>query len=178
MSDFIGVDISGIKEVQAVLAKVPPIVQDAVVDGVSVYLKRVFQKYPPENHSIRRKQAYPEAYAIHTNKDGSITRIQGYFSWRQYKKVMALLRDGQVPYTRRKPGMSNKWQIIGKGRQSILANETQAAVYTMGDGTQARFSKLVGWRTISDIVEERIKQIERVANDSARKALKKNGIGV
>lgn len=173
-NDFIALDVTGIKELNAKLSTLPPAVQDAVTDGVSKYLIGVFRKYPPENHEPTRAQAYPEAIIV--TRNGKV--IRGYFSMAQWRYVRWLIASGQVPYTRRSgsQAMRNNWRQIDKGRNSIIANETTAAYYTMGDGSRARYSKLVGWRTMTEIIDSRLKQIERVAQDAANKALKKKGL--
>lgn len=170
-NDFIAIDVTGIKELNAKLSTLAPAVQGMVVDDVSKYLIGVFRKEPPQNHSISRRQAYPDAFAV--TPTGKL--IQGYFSYRQFKYVQYLRSKGKIPYTRTHE-MRRAWHQVGKGAKSIIANETTAAVFAMGDDTQARQLKLVGWRTIGDIIKERTKQIERVANDAARKAIKKRGL--
>lgn len=162
MSDFIGIDVNEVlrssKVVQAQLASVAPAVLDGVVDGVSEYLLSVFKLYPPPNHNITRKQAYGVTFFT--------AKQRRWFFWALNSGILRL------PY-RRTQGMRNAWRQEGKGAKSILVNETQAAVYTMGDNTQARFSKLVGWKTLEQIVTERRKQIEARALAEANKAIRR-----
>lgn len=158
MSDFVGVDVTGIPELKEYLGKLPPAIQDAIIDDVSKYLLGVFRKYPPPNHNVTRKQAYGKYF----------------FTDRQRKWFFWALETGRihVPYTRTRE-MRNAWRIEGKGMKSIIVNETQAAVFTMGDDTRARFSKLVGWQTVGEIIKERNKQILTTAQQATNKAIKK-----
>ena len=156
---FIGVDVTGIEEVQKQLKRLGPDIQDAVVMGVSQYLIKQFQIYPPPNHRITRKKAYGKTFF--TN------RQRRWFFWALHNHLI------RVPY-RRTQGLRKAWQIIGKGKDAIVVNETQAAVFTMGDTTRARFSKLVGWRTMEEIIDLRMKQISKEALVSANQAIKKS----
>ncbi len=56
-NDFIAIDIVGLPELQAKLAKLPPEAQNAIVDDVSEYFLNVLREYPPQK-SITRKAAY------------------------------------------------------------------------------------------------------------------------
>jgi len=172
---FIGIDTNEVlrssKVVEKQLAKVPGAVYDAVIDSVSTYLLDVFRAYPPPNHTIKRRQAYPDSPSFQT-PSGKWIRIPGYFSWKQFIKVIMINKEGGIPY-RRTNQMRKAWKQVDRGRDSIIVNETEAAVYTMGDNTRARFSKLVGWKTMEEIVTSRMKQIERIALAGANKGIKK-----
>lgn len=169
--EFIALDISGISELGKKLDRFIPAVQDAIVDQVGDYLLNVFKTYPPVNHSITRAQAYPDAFAISPRGK----RIRGYFSWAQFRKVMAMANEGAFPYHRTQ-AMRQAWRKIGEGKNAIIANETAAAFYTMDDERQARLNKLVGWKTVGDIIRERQKEIQRQAVIGLKKGMKKAGL--
>lgn len=160
MPDFVGVDVRGIPELQRKLESLGPIVQGAVVDEVSKYLLGVFKKYVPENHEPTRAQAYPETG-------------DGFFSDKQRRWFFWALRTGrlQLPYHRTR-GMERGWVQLGRGAKSIIINETAAAYYTMDDQGQARYSKLVGWKTVGQIIAERQKAILAAADVGAKKGIK------
>jgi hypothetical protein len=163
MSDFVGIDVQGLTEVQNKLNRAIPSVQDSIVEQVAGYVVKVMQEQPTPNHSITRAQAYPE--------------VNGWFSEKQRKWFFWALRTGKihVPYTRTQE-MRKAWKVYGKGKNAIVANETQAAVFTMDDERQARFSKLVGWETVGTKLKARSAQITRQAEIGAKNGLRKAGI--
>lgn len=160
MPDFVGVDVTGIPDLARRFESLGPIVQGAVVDEVSKYLLGVFRKYVPENHSPTRAQAYPETG-------------DGFFSDKQRRRFFWALRTGRLslPYSRTYT-MQKGWVQLGRGAKSILINETTAAYYTMDDQGQARYSKLVGWKTTGQIISERQKATISAAEVGAKKGIK------
>lgn len=160
MSGFIGIDVRGIPELQAKLAKLPDAVQDMAIDEVADYLLNVLKQYPPPNY-VTRARAYGQTFQ----------------SAKQRKWFFWALDNGfiNVPY-RRTQGLARGWKKLGKGRDALLANETEAAQFTMGDGTQSRHEKLVGWKTLSVIIGERSAEIRRRAEAGVKKGIKKAGL--
>lgn len=160
MNDFIGIDVQGILGLKDKFAKLPNAVQDAIVDEVSDYLLDVLKLYPPPKY-VTRKAAYGRTF----------------FTSKQRKWFFWALDTGRinVPYHRTQ-GMREAWRKIGEGRNAIIANETQAAIYTMGVESQSRHEQRVGWKTIRDILMERNKQIQRAANIGLKKGIKKAGL--
>jgi hypothetical protein len=163
MSDFVGIDIQGLKELHGKFDRLIPACQDSICETVADYLVKQFQLYPPPNHSITRAQAYPETG-------------DGFFSVKQRKWFFWALNSGRinVPYHRTQD-MRKAWKKYGSGKNVMVANETQAAVFTMDDERQARFSKLVGWKKTADIIRERHTEIERQASIGLKKGMKKAG---
>lgn len=166
MSVFIATDITGVKEIERIIKDLPDEVGNMVVDDANDYLVSVFQAYPPFTH-ITRKEAYPETG-------------DGFFSDKQRRWFFANLREGNIP----EPGAGNRtqyfrnaWQKVGEGKNSIVANETPYGPYLMGDTEQARLSKLAGWKTMSEIVTERLDRIKKIAEGSAKRALRKYNRG-
>lgn len=160
MADFIGLDIQGLPELRAKLKDAPPHIQDAVVEEVADYMLEVLRQYPPQRR-VTRKAAYGRTFQ----------------SARQRRWFFAALNAGEinVPY-RRTQGLRNAWRKVGKGRDLIIANENEGAVWTMDDERQARLNTLVGWKKIGDLVRERSKQIERKADAGLKKGLRKAGL--
>lgn len=157
-NDFVGIEVTGdIPKIQNFLQRYPKEAQDMITDDVNAYLVKVMQQYPSQSY-VTRSSAYGAPF----------------FTEKQRRWFFAALRRGEisVPYHRTQ-GLRESWNIVGKGRGSIIVNETQAAVFTMGDGTQSRHEKMVGWKTVGALIKERMSRIVQVANGAAKKALKK-----
>jgi hypothetical protein len=161
MSDFIGIDITGIDEIKAKLAAMPAAVADDGVEAANIYLRGVLQRYPPQK-DVTRASAYPE--------------VGGWFSDRQRRWFFANLRAGNisVPYQRTNR-LSNAWKLYGQGRTQIIANESPGAQYVQGawKGEQSRHENKVGWKGVNVVIEERMAQIVKAFEVGASKALKK-----
>lgn len=159
MSDFIAIDVQGIAQLQRLLHDLPPLVRDDVVDDVSRYLINVLHAYPPYKY-VSRRQAYGRTFV----------------SDKQRRWFFASLADGslQIPY-RRTQNLSRGWKQVGRGAQSIIANETPYAALMMGDSEQTRHAALIGWRTLEQTLDERADRITEVAEAAAKKAVRKAG---
>ena len=160
MSDFIGIDIRGIPELEKKFGKLAPYCIGAMCEQVADYLITVFQQQPPPDHTKTRKQAYGKSFFT--------DRQRRWFFWALNSGALSL------PYQRTQE-MRRSWKKIGKGANVMVVNETEAAVFTMDDERQARFSRLVGWKTIGDVVRERRTQILRQAEIGVKKGIKQAG---
>lgn len=158
-NDFVGLDIEGMKETQHILKNYPDEASDAATEAAAKYLIDVFKVQPPRK-KVSRKRAYGASF----------------FSDKQRRWFFAALKSGEikVPYNRTQ-GMRKAWNIIGRGKNLIIVNQTQAAVYTMGDQTQSRHEKLVGWQTTGQKVSKSIVKMQKVLRAAADKTLKKLG---
>lgn len=154
--DFIAIDIVGLKELQAKLKGLPEAAQDAIVDDVSKYYLNVLREYPPRKY-VSRMEAYGQTF----------------FSDKQRRYFFAALADGriQTPYNRTQ-ALSKGWKQIGRGKESILANEMPYADLVMGEG-QSRMSQKIGWKTLPDIIKERWAKAMEIADAAVKKAIKK-----
>jgi hypothetical protein len=159
LSDFIGIDVLGDTELRGKLARLAPCVQDAVADEVGPYLLHVLQTYPPPHH-VSRKAAYGKSFQT--------ARQRKWFFWALDNGLI------NVPYHRTQ-GLRNAWKRIGSGREQILVNESEAAIWTMDDQRQARLNKLVGWQTIGLILRERASEIRRKGEAGMKKGIRKAG---
>jgi hypothetical protein len=159
MSDFIGIDIKGIDELSAKFDKLPPAVQDSVVDDVTEYMLNVLREYPPQK-SVSRKQAYGRTFQ----------------SRRQQRWFFANLNAGKisVPH-KRTQGVRRDWRQIDKGADSIIVNENPGALWTMDNQQQARLNALVGWKKVGDVLRERQREILRKAEGAIKKGMHKAG---
>jgi hypothetical protein len=159
MSDFIGIDIHGLPHLQNLLKAVPPAVQDAITDDLSTYTINVLRAYPPHRY-VTRQAAYGRTFQ----------------SDKQRRWFFAALKDGRlkIPYPRTQT-LSRGWHQVGRGAQSIIANETPYAGLVMGDGEQSRHAALVGWNTTASILKERERRMDDLAQASAKKGIRKAG---
>jgi hypothetical protein len=162
MSDFVGVDIQGLPEVQRMLKNMPPEVQDAAVDAASQYLLDSLRQQPTPRH-VARATAYPE--------------VGGWFSEKQRRWFFANLNDGtiQTPY-RRTQALRRGWKKYGKGKDTLVANETEGAFFAHDDRRQARQLGLVGWQKIGVIISDRMDRMIKAAEGAAKRAMRKYGV--
>jgi hypothetical protein len=159
--DFVGIEVQGLEELQALLAKLPVEVQDIVTDDVSAYMLNVLKTYPPQRH-ITRKQAYGRTFE----------------SDKQRRFFFAALKDGRIKVQyHRTQHFRNSWQQVGKGRRSFLANEMPYGSFLVNDDGQSNMAKLGGWKTLTAVMKQRFNQILRVANAAAVKAIRKLKLG-
>jgi hypothetical protein len=163
MSDFIGISVDGIQELEAFLAKVPEAAIDAVYDAGNEYMLNVLRTYPPYRY-VARKRAYPDA-----------PYRPGWFSSKQFRYVMAAIRRGEITPGRpnRTQNLSKGWRIVGQGRGSFLANEVPYAKYLQSKPDQARQPALAGWKAIEDEASERSGRLLRILDAEVGKALRK-----
>jgi hypothetical protein len=101
----------------------------------------------------------------------------GFKSDKQRRYFFAALKDGriQVPYKRTQT-LRRRWQIIGNGRNTIIANETPYAQYVMGDNTQSRMHNLIGWKTLATRLKEHREKLEKVMYAAVKKTIHKLGL--
>lgn len=157
---FIGVDPNAIAQLSALakqLKDAPPEIIDAAIDGACEYVINVFQIYPSKQR-ITRKAAYGSTFVS--------AKQRAFFFW--------ALKNGRinVPY-RRTQALRRGWKQIGRGRNSIIANETPYSPFVMGAGEQSRMMTLIGWKDTESIIKERGDQIERKAQAAADKVAEK-----
>jgi hypothetical protein len=161
MSDFVGVDIQGLPEVQRMLKNLPPEARAAAVDAGSDYLVNVLQQQPTPKH-VSRRTAYPE--------------VGGWFSEKQRKWWFANLNKGTVdtPY-RRTQSLRRGWKKYGRGNDAIVANETPGAFWAHDDQRQARQLGLVGWQKISVIIRDHMDRLMKRVEGAAKRVTRKYG---
>jgi hypothetical protein len=157
--DFIAIDIEGLAPLVKGLDKLPQEVQDAAGDDVSEYLINVLKHYPSQKR-VTRAQAYGTTF----------------FSDKQRRWFFAALKSGaiSVPY-RRTQTFRAGWRQIGKGIKSIIANEVEYGGFLMGDSEQSRMHKLIGWKTLSKVIDERKSKIVKILEAAAKKGMSKAG---
>lgn len=160
-NDFIGIDITGDKELARKLNGLIPEAQDAGVEAASEYLINVLRSYAPYRY-VPRAAVYSPAWK----------------SEKQRRFVMAAIRKGliRIPH-RRTQGLAKGWKVIGKGRKSIIVNETPGAQFVVGSaGQQSRHEQAVGWWRFDEVVQERMPRMIDAAVGALKKVLRKRGL--
>src|SRR5512139_1362829 len=139
---LIGIDIRGMKELQAKLKAWPKEAQDAGSEAAAKFLLNVERTYPPYMY-VSRSEAYPFGAAG-----------PGWQSDRQRKFVMAGIRSGAIT-----PGKANRtqrfsknWKIIDKGVDAFLVNETSYGPHLKDP--QSKHMRMIGWTTIDEDIKK------------------------
>lgn len=155
---LVGLEIKGLAELDAKLAKLPRFAVDAAADEAAKYMLEVLKEQPPPKY-VSRKAAYGRTFQ----------------SDRQRRWFFANEMQNKIPY-RRTQALHDGWKIVGSGASLIIANEEEAAVWTMDDRQQARQPAMVGWKKVGTIFRERMRQVIRHAEAGIKKAMRKAGI--
>jgi len=155
MTDFVGVNIAGARELADRINNVPPEAADDGVEAANEYIVNVEQAYAPY------------AYV-------SIQQSGGWASERQRRYVMARIREGtiSIPY-RRTQNLRRGWERIGDGRNQIVVNQVPYAGYVKDIQSQSRGHMLRGWNVIQNDLRERMEEIVRKFDAGVDKALKR-----
>lgn len=160
MSGFLGVDVSGLKELQAKLAKLPRAVhEDATRAGADEVVK-FMRTYPAQNY-VSRQSAYGVAFFT--------AKQRRYFFW--------ALKEGIIntPYQRTNT-LRDNWVIIGQGLDEMVVNQTPYAGLVMGDGEQNRMHQKIGWKTVEARLKENGQRIAKAIQQAADRAIRKLGL--
>ncbi len=157
--NLVGIDIEGLEVVQRALKSLPPEIINAASDDLSKYLLNVLRMYPPKNY-ITRKAAYGQTFQ----------------SEKQRRWFFRALNSGEinVPYHRTQK-LAGSWKIIGKGMNTIVVSEAEAARWTMGD-ERSKHERMVGWKQIPEILSAHAAKIESTLAGAAKKAIRKLGL--
>jgi hypothetical protein len=134
---------------QLLRERVPEVTAPAVV--------KLMQIYEPAK-SVTRKTAYGRTFQSR--------KQQRYFFWALAQGII------HVPHIRTF-GMRNAWRIEGRGKETVVVNSTEAAKYTMGDDTQSRHEKLVGWHTTGWRLKHPGREVAQAAINGVRDAIKR-----
>lgn len=174
-NDFIKVDIQGLPELRRKLDKLPDTAKEAGSDEAYNYMLGLLKKYPSYKY-VSRKSAYGVTF----------------FSDAQRRYVMGAIGRGEIV-----PGRSNRtgalgegWQKHGTGSSAYLANAVPYAPYVVGDQSQSRHEKAVGWKMVSEsiggagktgnvigyVIKGGIKAIVDKFNVGVEKAIRKLGL--
>ena len=150
MSNFIGVDITGIETINNRLKKLPNEARNQGVETADAYIVNLMRAYPP--------------------------KPTGRFVWssdKQRKAVMAKLRGAGFPG--RSQELSRGWKVVGKGWKQIVANEVPYAVFVQGE-SQIVGHRTNSWKTITQVMKKNERKILQKFEEGVRKAIKKLGL--
>lgn len=132
--------------------RVPEFVAPAVLELMKIY-------DPPRR--VTRKAAYGRSFQS--------DRQRRWFFWALDAGVI------RVPY-QRTFAMRRGWRIEGSGNGTRVVNDTEAAKFSMGDETQARLNKLVGWTTAGWRTKNPGLTVIRAAKNAVNQAIREAGL--
>jgi len=156
--NLIGIDASGLAEIQVKLDKLPPEAADDGVEAANEYIVHFEQAYSPYKYV-------------------SVAQSGGWKSERQRRYVMAKIRSGeiQIPY-RRTQTLRAGWQTVGSGSTQIVVNQVSYAGYVKDIQRQTYGHMLRGWDVIQTDMQERGEEITRRFDGGVKKAMQRLGL--
>lgn len=164
---MIKAEIKGIEELRRYLEKLPVAIRLEATRSGAKYLVDYLRQYPKMKH-VSRAEAYPDAVLT----TGSGKTIRGYFSWKQFRFVMALVATGKTPYARTN-NLQRGWRAQQLNQYAWAAtNRVNYAKYVQGTTEQSRHESKVGWKTAGMVVQERSRGLSNVIIRAAKKAIR------
>jgi hypothetical protein len=160
----LNIRITGMKELQAKLAKLGPLVKrDCEIAAANYLLLQIVKDVPPWKKVTRRS-----VYGVPFQSD------------KQRRWFFFALSHGMidVPYRRRgkSGGIASRWHIQQTKNNVFIYNDDPAAVYVYDDMWQNKLVGRIGWRTINVIVASKAKQLDRVLDRAAKASIKRQGL--
>jgi hypothetical protein len=148
-----------------VISDLPRSVRGAATEAAARYL------VGNGSHGLTHYPAY--SYVTRRRAYGS-----SFFSDRQRRKVMAMIRSGEIlpGYPRRTGRLQRGWTIVNNGTRTRITNAEPHAPFVMGDNTQSRHEALVGWREVSKIVATNENGMVAAADRAAQDIIKALGL--
>jgi len=147
MSNFIGIDISGITTISERLKRLPKEARDAGVEAANEYIVNSMQTYPP-------KSSKPFVWS----------------SDKQRKYVMMKMKQAGFPG--RSQELRQGWRAVGKGYNQIVVNEKEYAQFVQGDN-QIIGHRANNWQTITMVLKNKGKDILKKFEGGVKSAIKK-----
>lgn len=117
-------------------------------------------KFYPVYQFYGRAEAYPDAHLkyperwIYIGPKGQLKMhkpIPGYFSLKQFRKVMALKSKYDFGYPHRTGKIKRAWRIERSETKSLVANDSPGVKWVMGNKTQATQPRGAGWERVHEI---------------------------
>jgi len=167
---FIQIKPEGIDKIKAAFNKFPrEIAQYLSAAGKEAASRVIFptvgiKRYPPKKY-FSREAAYGKPF----------------FSDKQRRAFFAGLKDGSVdvPYRRGRSASSERygtqWYANRKGAGTEIGNRASYAPLLGGD-KQSRMAKMIGWRKLTDVVDEKMEDITKVYQAWVDKLISKLGL--
>lgn len=161
---MIGFKVRNLEELKAMLATLPYGVIGVAVEAFTDYLignaSHGLKHYPAYKY-VSRKSAYGVTF----------------FSDKQRRWFFANLKEGNLnlPYTRTNK-IADNWEKGGDRWRRVIRNDTPYIGYVMGDTTQSRMSKKIGWRTTSRVIKDNMMGALRAASQAVARYIKSKEI--
>ena len=155
----IKIAVKGIPELQTFLDTLKRELKDAAIDYVANYLigdSSHGLMHEPYYKYVNRQAGFPNSFYI--SSTGKV--VPGFSSAKQHRFVMGAIARGEIT-----PGQENRthtladsWRSESHGIQGQrrIYNSIPYAPFVMGDQTQTRMHKLIGWRTLTENVKDNI----------------------
>jgi len=163
-NDLLNIRARGLDEVKYLLEGFEGTRAVGVVTEAAAHeIVEVMREQPAETpyQSVSRAEAYGQVA-----NDGAPA---GYFSWKQFRYVMASIADGsiKIPYERTGE-ISGAWHVAGNLSQSKVFNYNEKAPYVFGNESQSRHEQAVGWSKVGARLAEYSNRIFDAAYDAFR----------
>lgn len=161
---MIGIKARGLEEVKTTLEGLQGSrVVGIVTEAAAAEVVQIMREQPADTpyQYISRASAYG------TVSNENPPAPDGYFSWKQFRFVMASIRRGTIgiPY-RRTGNVSNAWHVEGKLSKAKAVNDNTAAPFVFGDSTQSRHENAVGWQKVGVRLDQNSNRIFDAAYDA------------
>ena len=147
----IKITVTGLKELQAAIAKFPKQVEIYMVRAGQESAKRVIlptqgmQKYPPVGEANRPPTPY-------------------------YQRGLGTIYKNSVKAS--SENLGKQWYVMHRSTFTTeIGNRASYAQYVHGDDTQARFMSPKGWRKLKEVAKEKMPQLVKVYDAWIKKLL-------
>ena len=166
--------VRNVKAIQEYLRTVTRGAMRVALFGISEYIigndQRGLRHDDPYRY-VSRAKAYGNV-----SKDGAPA---GYFSWKQFRYVMAGISKGEiVPGTRKNSptNSSQAWEysLSNNGYTAKITNDAGNTYWIRDDEGQARQPAAVGWRKVSKVVEDNMAGAFRHASALVKEWISRN----
>ena len=149
---MVDVKIKNLDRVMAFMQEVPRGVKATAMREIATYIigdSTHGLKHDPAYKHIKRKEAYPRAFAKIKvgKKNPRIIKIPGYFSAAQFWWVIHNVKS--LGRKRSPTGYSDSWQM----KNDAHWDRVQITGQTPFDRFPARINKMVGWRNYTDVIK-------------------------
>jgi hypothetical protein len=166
----IKITVTGLKELQAAIAKFPKQVEIYMVRAGQESARKVIlttrgmQKYPPAGEA-NAPRSYGSFYSIATRKVSNRWYQRGYGSkW--------ALKGGGTGGSATSENLGKQWYVMHRSTFTTeIGNRASYAKYVHDDEQQARFMAPKGWRKLKEVATEKMPQLVKVYDAWIKKLL-------
>jgi len=158
----ITIKVRGLEQVKKFISDLPRKVRGLATEAAAEYLigdDRHGLKHYPSWKRLFRHDVYKDVYF--TAKDGH--KVYGFSSLRQLRKVAAIMNEKPPSEANRTFAYKNSWNVQGNGVKTVIYGTLPHEKWV------DRFSKKIGWRSVSDIISTNY----RGAIQAAERAIQK-----